>query len=106
MSRAGRLLLLLETLRRHRHPVSGAALAAELKVSLRTLYRDVATLQEQGASIDGAGGVGYVLRPGFLLPPMMLSTDEIEALVLGSKWVAERLDGDLKAAAGNVGKVS
>lgn len=74
-------------------------MAKELQVSLRTLYRDIATLQEQGAHIEGAGGLGYVLRPGFLLPPMMLSTDELEALVLGSKWVADRLDADLKQAA-------
>ncbi|MFP5391544.1 MAG: helix-turn-helix transcriptional regulator [Gammaproteobacteria bacterium] len=101
MSRAQRLLELMEILRRHRYPVTGAALAGELGVSLRSLYRDIATLQENGASIDGAPGLGYVLRPGFTLPPMMLTEDEIESLVLGSRWVSERGDARLAAAARN-----
>ena len=88
-------------LRRHRRPVSGAALAEELGVSLRTLYRDVATLNGQGAHIDGEAGMGYVLRPGFMLPPLMFSEDEIEALVLGSRWVAARADDALSGAARN-----
>lgn len=99
MSRAERLLDLIQVLRRHRRPVSGRALAEETGVSLRTLYRDIATLQAQGARIDGEPGVGYVLRPGFLLPPLMFSEEEIEALVLGSRWVAERGDARLGAAA-------
>jgi predicted DNA-binding transcriptional regulator YafY len=98
MSRAERLLALVQCLRRHRHPVSGAALAVELSVSLRTLYRDIATLQRQGAPIDGAPGLGYVLKPGWVLPPLMFSEDELEALVLGMRWVASRSDGELAAA--------
>lgn len=101
MSRAQRLLDLIQTLRRHRFPVTGAALAGELGISLRTLYRDIATLQAQGASIEGEPGLGYVLRPGFMLPPLMFSEEEIEALVLGSRWVADRGDDRLGAAAGN-----
>ena len=89
----------MQLLRRHRHPVGGAAIAAELGISLRTLYRDIATLQSQGADIDGAPGLGYVLKPGFLLPPLMFSSEEIEALVLGSRWVGERGDARLAAAA-------
>lgn len=99
MSRSQRLLDLMQLLRRHRYPVTGAGLAAELGISLRTLYRDIATLQEQGAHIDGAPGLGYVLQPGFMLPPLMFSEDEIEALVLGSRWVAQRGDRRLGAAA-------
>src|SRR5579859_1685655 len=101
MARAKRLLDLIEILRRHRYPVTGAALADELKVSVRTLYRDIALLQGQGADIDGEPGLGYVLRPGYLLPPLMFSEDEIEALVLGSRWVADRTDDPLAAAARN-----
>jgi predicted DNA-binding transcriptional regulator YafY len=101
LSRAQRLLDLIQVLRRYRHPVSGASLAAELGVSLRTLYRDVETLNAQGASIDGEPGVGYLLRPGFMLPPLMFSEDEIEALVLGSRWVSERGDAPLGKAARN-----
>jgi predicted DNA-binding transcriptional regulator YafY len=99
MARAERLLDLIQILRRHRRPVSGHALAAELGVSLRTLYRDVAALQARGAVIDGEPGVGYILRQGFLLPPLMFSEEEIEALVLGSRWVADRADDRLGRAA-------
>lgn len=101
MSRTARLFDLMQLLRRHRHPVSGADIAAELGISLRTLYRDMATLQAQGAAIDGAPGLGYVLKPGFTLPPLMFSADEVQALVLGSRWVAERGDRRLAEAARN-----
>lgn len=101
MSRTERLFDLIQILRRHLYPVSGAKLAAELDVSIRTLYRDIATLQSQGAQIDGEPGMGYVLRPGFMLPPLMFSEEEIEALVLGSRWVADRADSQLQSAARN-----
>ena len=99
MSRSQRLLDLIQLLRRHRHPVSGADIARQLDISLRSLYRDVATLQAQGAPIEGAPGLGYVLRDGFTLPPLMFSVDEIEALVLGTRWVMDRGDTRLAAAA-------
>jgi len=99
MSRSQRLLDLIQILRRHRFPVSGAVLAEEQGVSLRTLYRDIATLQEQGANIAGEAGLGYVLRPGFMLPPLMFTEEEIEALVLGSRWIAERADERFAAVA-------
>ena len=92
MSRAARLLDLLQLLRQHRRPVSGAALASALGISLRSLYRDIATLQGQGAEISGEAGIGYVLRPGFLLPPLMFQEEEIEALALGLRWVAQQGD--------------
>lgn len=101
MSRTQRLFDLLQILRRHRYPVSGKQLADELNVSLRTVYRDIATLQAQGASIDGEPGLGYLLRSGFMLPPLMFSEEEIEALVLGSRWVARRTDKKLSLAATN-----
>lgn len=99
MSRAERLLQLMQALRSRRHPVQGSVLAQELGISLRTLYRDIAALQAQGACIDGAPGLGYVLRPGFTLPPLMFSPEEIEALVLGSRWVARHADEALAQAA-------
>ncbi|MQT12935.1 helix-turn-helix transcriptional regulator [Segnochrobactrum spirostomi] len=99
MSRSERLFDLLQALRRHRRPVSGRQLADEMGVSLRTLYRDISSLQAQGATIEGEPGVGYVLKPGFLLPPLMFPPEEIEALVLGSRWVAERADDRLGEAA-------
>lgn len=102
VSRAQRLLDLIQVLRRHRHPVSGATLAEATGVSLRTLYRDIELLKAEGAHIDGEAGVGYVLRPGFMLPPLMFSEEEIEALVLGSRWVHQRADRALADAAANV----
>ncbi|WP_027056619.1 helix-turn-helix transcriptional regulator [Mesorhizobium erdmanii] len=101
MSRSERLLDLIQCLRRHRRPVSGQLLAAELGISIRTLYRDIATLQGQGAPIEGEAGLGYVLKPGFMLPPLMFSDEEIEAIVLGSRWVARQPDRRLSAAAVN-----
>lgn len=110
MSRASRLLDLIQNLRGRRVPVSGPVLADELGVSIRTLYRDIATLQAQGADIRGEPGLGYVLRPGFTLPPLMFSADEIEALALGSRWVAaqasdDRLGDAAKAAIAKIGAV-
>ncbi|MDW5499304.1 YafY family protein [Pseudomonas lundensis] len=101
MSRTERLLDLMQILRRHRYPVAGHALAQEMNISMRTLYRDIATLQQQGAEIVGEAGVGYVLRPGFMLPPLMFSQQEIEALVLGMRWVGRRGDSQLAGAANN-----
>jgi predicted DNA-binding transcriptional regulator YafY len=102
VARSERLLELIQLLRRHRWPVSGQALAQELGVSLRTVYRDIQTLVGQGASIDGEAGIGFVLRPGFVLPPLMFSDEELEALVLGSRLVAQRGDAPLACAAMNV----
>ncbi|MCB5173618.1 MULTISPECIES: helix-turn-helix transcriptional regulator [Microvirga] len=101
MSRAERLFDLLQILRRHRRPVSGAVLAREAGISLRTLYRDIATLQAMGAQIEGEPGLGYVLKPGFLLPPLMFSPQEIEALALGLQWVGRRTDEEMGQAARN-----
>ncbi|MFC0227011.1 helix-turn-helix transcriptional regulator [Serratia aquatilis] len=101
MSRTQRLLELMQLLRRHRYPVTGYSLAEELGISMRTLYRDIATLQQQGADIVGETGIGYVLRPGFMLPPLMFSQQEIEALVLGVRWVEHRGDSQLARGATN-----
>jgi predicted DNA-binding transcriptional regulator YafY len=107
LRRSQRLLDLIQILRNHRFPVAGAHLAVELGVSLRTLYRDIGALREQGAGIDGDPGLGFVLKPGFLLPPLMFSEEEIEALALGMRWVAERADAPLRVAAQNAqGKIA
>jgi predicted DNA-binding transcriptional regulator YafY len=106
MSRAARLLSLVDTLRRYRRPVTASTLAEELGVSPRSVYRDVATLRAQGAQIEGEAGVGYVLRPGFLLPPLMFSDEELDSLVLGLRLCAEHGDDELaKAAHGVMSKV-
>jgi predicted DNA-binding transcriptional regulator YafY len=99
MSRAERLLNLIEEFRRRRVAVSGDDLAQNLGVSIRTVYRDIASLRTLGANIEGEPGVGYVLRSGFLLPPIMFTVEEVDALVLGSRLVAERADTPLAEAA-------
>ncbi len=107
MTRSERLLALIQALRRHRRPVTAQQLATELSVSVRTIYRDIDTLVRQGASIAGEAGVGFVMRPGFMLPPLMFRDDEIEALILGSRWVAQLPDAQLAlAAADTVAKIT
>lgn len=81
-------------------------MAEELGISLRTLYRDIATLQGQGVPIEGEAGLGYVLRPGLTLPPMNFDVDEIDALVLGLRFVAKRMPDTLgRDAAGALAKI-
>lgn len=101
MSRTNRLFLLLDALRGNRRPVTAAALAERLKVSERTIYRDIQTLAELGAPVEGEAGVGYMMRAGLFLPPLMFSADELEALVLGARWVRRQGDGGLADAASN-----
>jgi predicted DNA-binding transcriptional regulator YafY len=106
VTRSERLLALIQALRRHRHPATAQQLAAEFSVSVRTIYRDVETLIAQGAPIAGEAGVGFVMRPGFVLPPLMFTDEEIEALILGSRWVAKLPDAPLaRAAADAVAKI-
>ena len=101
MDKTERLFAVMDALRRHRRPVTAAALAEEQGVSVRTLYRDVQTLIGLGAPIDGEAGVGYMLKPGFFLPPLMFTPEELEALVLGARWVQAQPDDGLGAAARN-----
>jgi predicted DNA-binding transcriptional regulator YafY len=98
MSRSGRLLGLMEILRTRRRPVTAAQLAAELAVSERTIYRDIAELTAQGAPVEGSAGVGYVLKPGHFLPPLMFAREEVEAILLGLRYVDQRGDDVLKTA--------
>ncbi len=101
MSRVVRLFDLIQALRRRRRAVTALALAEELGVSKRTVHRDIATLTALGAPIEGEAGVGYLLRSGFLVPPMMFSEEELHALALGGQWVKQRADRDLAEAAEN-----
>lgn len=99
LARTGRLLELLQILRSKKQPVTALSLSQEMGVSERTLYRDLAELTAQGAPIFGEAGVGYVLREGMFLPPLMFSNEETEAVVLGLKYVNQFGDEVLKAAA-------
>ena len=86
MRRADRLYRLLELLRGGRL-TTARRLAERLEVSERTIYRDIAHLIESGVPIEGAAGVGYVMRPGFNAPPLMFTRGEIAALVTGARLV-------------------
>ena len=101
MARTERLFTLMDALRRHRRPVTAADLSAELGGSVRTIYRDIQVLSGLGAPIDGEAGLGYLLRPGFFLPPLMFDEAELEALVLGVRFVGRQGDDALAAAARN-----
>ena len=92
MRRADRLFQIIQILRGTRGPVTARQLADELETSVRTIYRDVAELVAQRLPICGEAGIGYVLRQGYDMPPLMLTPDEIEAAVLGAQWVAARGD--------------
>ena len=100
--RADRLFQIIQILRRSTLPVTGAALAAELEVSTRTVYRDVAALMAQRVPITGEAGLGYLLAAAYDMPPLMLTPAELEAIVLGAQWVAGRGDSLLSPAARDV----
>ena len=102
MRRADRLFQIIQILRRSRHPVTAAALAGELEVSKRTVYRDMADLIGERVPIEGEAGLGYLLKPGFDMPALMLTPDEIEAVVLGAQWAARLSDPLLANAARDV----
>lgn len=101
-----RLFRLLDLMRLRSTPVTAAALADELGVSVRSVYRDIADLQAMGALIRGEGGIGYVMERGYFLPSLRFETDELDAIILGLKLVAERaapmLDGAAQRAAAKV----
>jgi predicted DNA-binding transcriptional regulator YafY len=102
MRRADRLFLLIHALRGRRRALPARALAETLGVSLRTVYRDVADLQRSGVPIEGEAGVGYLLRHGADIPPLMFNAAELEALVVGTRFVrafgGERLAQGARAA--------
>ena len=102
MRRADRLFLIIHALRGRRSAQPARRLAETLGVSLRTVYRDVADLPLSGVPIEGEAGVGYMLRKGADIPPLMFNADELEALVVGTRFVrafgGERLGRSASAA--------
>ncbi len=99
MRRADRLFLIIHALRGRRTALPARRLAETLDVSLRTVYRDVADLQLSGVPIEGEAGVGYVLRKGADVPPLMFTRDELEALVVGTRFVRAFAGSRLSASA-------
>jgi predicted DNA-binding transcriptional regulator YafY len=107
MRRADRLFQIVNVLRRRRTATTAAHLAERLGVSERTVYRDVRDLILAGTPIDGEAGVGYRIRPGYDLPPLMFDRDEIQALVLGARIVRQFGDPALARASDAIlGKVA
>ena len=101
MRRADRLFEIIQFMRR-KNLTRARDLSEALEVSERTIYRDIQDLITSGVPIEGEAGVGYVLRAGFDLPPLMFNEQEIEALVLGARIVESWADAQLAAAATNV----
>ena len=99
MRKADRLFEIIQILRRSKKPITADQMAAELETSKRSVYRDIAALLAQRVPIRGEAGIGYVLDKGLDMPPLMLTTDEIEAAVLGAQWVINRGDPQLARAA-------
>jgi predicted DNA-binding transcriptional regulator YafY len=102
MRRADRLFDIIQNLRTSPHPVTAAALADKLEVTVRTIYRDIAALQGSRVPIEGAPGLGYVLRRGFDLPPLMFTIEETDAISIGVRLLRRLRDPKLEAAAQSV----
>lgn len=102
MRRADRLFDIIQNLRTARGPLTAAALAHKLEVTVRTVYRDIAALQASRVPIEGAAGLGYVLRRGFDLPPVMFTADEADAIAIGVRLLRRLRDPKLEAAAESV----
>jgi predicted DNA-binding transcriptional regulator YafY len=99
MRRADRLFDVIQALRAASRPLTAAALAEKLEVTPRTIYRDIAALQASRIPIEGAAGVGYVLRRGYDLPPLMFTAEEVDAIALGVRLLRRMRDPKLQAAA-------
>jgi predicted DNA-binding transcriptional regulator YafY len=98
LRRSDRLFEIIQLLRSAKRPLTAAQIAAALEVNVRTVYRDIAALQARRVPIEGATGIGYVLRD-FDLPPLMFTADEIEAITVGVRLVRRTGDTGLQRAA-------
>lgn len=98
---------IIQILRQASRPVTAETIAAQLEVTKRTVYRDVAALQAMSVPIEGEAGVGYVMRAGFDLPPLMFTSEEVEALFVGAALLQRTGDAGLqKAARSATGKIA
>lgn len=102
MKKTERLFQIIQILRQKKRVITAQTLAELMEVSERTIYRDIASLIESGVPIEGEAGVGYMLREGYDLPPLMFNEEEIEALVLGARIVNNWSDNQLAGAAQSV----
>ncbi len=104
MRKASRLFEIIQILRLARRPVTAAEIAVQLEVTPRSIYRDIAELQAMRVPVEGGRGIGYILRPGFTLPPLMLTVEETEAIVLSLALLERTGDTGLRQAAKQVNR--
>jgi predicted DNA-binding transcriptional regulator YafY len=102
MRKASRLFEIIQIVRLAKKPVTAQVMAGQLEVTQRSIYRDIAALQAMRVPIAGERGIGYILRPGFNLPPLMFSMEETEAIVLALALLERTGDIQLKRAAKGV----
>ncbi len=102
MSRSIRMFEIIQILRVARRPMTAQSIAEELEVTRRTIYRDIVSLQAMRVPIDGEAGIGYVMRPGFDLPPLMFGDEEVEAIMVGLALIGRTGDESLQRAAVSV----
>lgn len=102
MLRTDRLFEIINILRAAKSPLSAASIAAQLEVTPRTVYRYIAMLQSMRIPIEGAVGLGYVMRKGYDLPSLNFSEEELESIVVGLGLLARTGDESLQAAARRV----
>lgn len=107
MRKASRLFEIIQILRLAKRPVTAQQIAEQLEVTSRSVYRDIVVLQSMRVPIEGERGIGYILRPGFEMPPLMFSIEETEAIVLALALVERTGDSELRQAAKRVsGKIA
>ncbi len=104
MSRSDRMFEIIQILRSADCPVTSHELAKTLEVAQRTVYRDIAALQAMRVPIEGEAGIGYVMRAGFDLPPLMFTSEEVEAIIVGMALLRRTGDVGLQAASNSVSR--
>jgi len=98
MRRSNRLFEIIQILRAATRPMTADALASQMEVSTRTIYRDISALQMMSTPIEGEPGIGYVMRNGYNLPPLNFDLEEIEALRVGLALLSRTGDSALLRA--------
>ncbi len=104
MSKSNRLFEVIQILRSANNPLTAQQIADELEVNKRTVYRDIAALQAMRVPIEGEAGIGYLMRRGYDLPPLMFNQEEIEALKLGLALLGRTGDKALQKTADSVSR--
>lgn len=99
MPRSTRMFEIIQTLRSAKQPLTAAQIGEALEVTPRTIYRDIATLQSMRVPVEGAAGIGYVMRKGYDLPPLNFDVEEAEAITVGLSMIARTGDTSLQKAA-------